>query len=94
MKRAFVIFIAILFFIVATIVPVYAQEIPLATRRGNVTKQEDLSNLINRLTREALEEAKKDPCMLKALKASEAGIRVMFEDDGATVVIIAKQGCD
>lgn len=97
MKKVSVVLIAILFFVVATTASVYAETV-LASKHANITEQESIENLIHRLVKEAIEEAKKKPCVLKAFEAGkegfEVGVRVTLENGGVTVEIVTEESCD
>lgn len=98
MKKTLAVFIITLFFVGIATLPAYAKETVLASKQGNVTKQENLPDLVHRLTKEAVEAAKKHPCVQKAFDAGRkdfnAVVRESLADGVVMVTIFTEENCD
>lgn len=96
-KKAIVVFIAILLFVGIAVVPAYAEEKILASRSGNISEQESVTDLVQRLMQEVIEEGKKYPCVLKALEEGRRVnviARVGIGNGKVTIALVTEDDCD
>lgn len=97
MKNVLAVFIAILLFVGIAVAPAYAKETILASKSGNISEQESVTDLVQRLMQEAIEEGRKGPCVLKALEEGwhvNVIARVGVGNGKVTIALVTEDNCD